>query len=130
MTGHARRGLHARLTAPHRTAPRLTRAVTYVVTHDANLMALRHYEPLAGMPDGYMACPVATGYGKHVMAEFDYTKTLKESFPFDQNQGTFIGGRLSATELHRGFAIFLLGVAAYVVCANRALLTGTADGRC
>jgi len=51
-----------------------------------NLMALRHHEALAGVYDGYTACPVVTGYGKLVMAEFDYTKTPKESFPFDQNQ--------------------------------------------
>jgi len=40
--------------------------------------------------------------------------------------GTFIGGRLSAAQLQRGFAIFLLGVAAFVMYANRALVTGAA----
>jgi len=40
--------------------------------------------------------------------------------------GTFIGGRLSPAQLKRGFAIFLLGVAAFVMYANRAVLTGAA----
>ncbi len=40
--------------------------------------------------------------------------------------GTFVGGRLSAKQLQRGFAIFLLGVAVFVVYANRAVLTGAA----
>jgi hypothetical protein len=31
---------------------------------------------------------------------------------------------LSAAQLQRGFAVFLLGVAAFVVYANRALLIG------
>lgn len=39
--------------------------------------------------------------------------------------GTFIGGRLSAAQLQRGFAVFLLGVAAFVVYANRSLLMGS-----
>ncbi len=34
--------------------------------------------------DGYTSCPVVTGYGKLILAEFDYEKNPKESFPFDQ----------------------------------------------
>lgn len=34
--------------------------------------------------DGYAACPIVTGYGKVVLAEFDYDKNIRESFPFDQ----------------------------------------------
>ena len=52
----------------------------------ANQMALRQHEALAGVYDGYTACPVVTGYGNLTMAEFDYSKTPKESFPFDQNE--------------------------------------------
>lgn len=36
--------------------------------------------------DGYTACPVVTGYGKLVMAEFDYDLTPRPSFPFDQTK--------------------------------------------
>ncbi len=36
--------------------------------------------------DGYTSCPLVTGYGKLVMAEFDYDKQPKESFPIDQSK--------------------------------------------
>jgi len=66
-----------------------------------NLLALRHHAPLAGVYDGYTACPVVTGYGKLVMAEFDYTKTPKESFSFDQNQERYSMFALKAHVLPR-----------------------------
>ena len=34
--------------------------------------------------DGYASCPLVTGYGKLVLAEFDYNLQPKETFPFDQ----------------------------------------------
>jgi sulfide:quinone oxidoreductase len=53
-----------------------------------NLLAHR-----AGLPqpppasyDGYSSCPLVTGYGKLVLAEFDYDGRPRESFPFDQSQ--------------------------------------------
>ncbi len=36
--------------------------------------------------DGYTACPVVTGYGKLVMAEFDYDLSPAPTFPFDQTK--------------------------------------------
>ncbi len=36
--------------------------------------------------DGYSSCPLVTGYGKLVMAEFDYDNNPKETFPFDQSK--------------------------------------------
>ncbi|HSR23101.1 MAG TPA: FAD/NAD(P)-binding oxidoreductase [Candidatus Eisenbacteria bacterium] len=36
--------------------------------------------------DGYTACPVVTGYGKLVLAEFDYEGRPRETFPFDQSK--------------------------------------------
>lgn len=36
--------------------------------------------------DGYTSCPLVTGYGKLVLAEFDYDKKPKETFPFDQSK--------------------------------------------
>lgn len=36
--------------------------------------------------DGYTACPLVTGYGRLVMAEFDYNNQPKETFPFDQSK--------------------------------------------
>ena len=36
--------------------------------------------------DGYTSCPLVTGYGKLVLAEFNYDKTPTETFPFDQSK--------------------------------------------
>ncbi|MEN2993157.1 MAG: FAD/NAD(P)-binding oxidoreductase [Bacteroidia bacterium] len=36
--------------------------------------------------NGYSACPIITGYGKLVLAEFDYNLTPQETFPFDQSK--------------------------------------------
>ena len=34
--------------------------------------------------DGYAACPLVTGYGKVILAEFDYDLRPQETFPFNQ----------------------------------------------
>lgn len=36
--------------------------------------------------DGYTSCPIVTDYGKLILAEFDYDKKLRETFPFDQSK--------------------------------------------
>lgn len=36
--------------------------------------------------DGYTSCPLVTGYGKLILAEFDYDLQPKETFPFDQSE--------------------------------------------
>jgi sulfide:quinone oxidoreductase len=36
--------------------------------------------------DGYSSCPVVTGYGSMMLAEFDYDQKPAESFPFDQSK--------------------------------------------
>ncbi len=51
-----------------------------------NLLALRSGKPLAGRYDGYTACPLVTGYGRLIMAEFDYDGKPQETFPFDQSK--------------------------------------------
>ncbi len=51
-----------------------------------NLLAAVDGRELPARYDGYAACPIVTGYGKLVMAEFDYTLTPRESFPFDQSK--------------------------------------------
>jgi sulfide:quinone oxidoreductase len=51
-----------------------------------NLAAAIRGKPLTASYDGYAACPLVTGYGKCVMAEFDYDLKPKESFPFDQSK--------------------------------------------
>lgn len=36
--------------------------------------------------DGYTSCPIVTGYGKLMLAEFDYDNQPRETFPFDQSK--------------------------------------------
>ncbi len=52
----------------------------------ANLRAAMHGKPLAASYDGYTSCPVVTRYGRVILAEFDYDKQPKETFPFDQSK--------------------------------------------
>lgn len=52
----------------------------------ANLLAARAKQPLAARYDGYSSCPLITGIGQVVLAEFDYDGKPCESFPFDQAQ--------------------------------------------
>ncbi len=51
-----------------------------------NLVSALRGEPLQGKYDGYTSCPIVTGYGKLVLAEFDYEGTPQETFPFDQSK--------------------------------------------
>ena len=51
-----------------------------------NLRAAMAGRPLAGSYGGYTSCPVVTGYGKMVLAEFDYDGQPAETFPFDQSK--------------------------------------------
>jgi sulfide:quinone oxidoreductase len=67
-----------------------------------HLMAeLRHTTPLNGTYNGYTSCPLVTGYGKLVLAEFDYDKEPDESFPFDQTQERYSMYALKAYGLPR-----------------------------
>lgn len=52
----------------------------------ANLMSAMNGQPLTAKYNGYTSCPLVTGYGKLVMAEFDYDKNPQETFPLDQSQ--------------------------------------------
>jgi sulfide:quinone oxidoreductase len=51
-----------------------------------NLLALKRGRPFPARYDGYTACPLVTGYGRLIMAEFDYDLTPQETFPFDQSR--------------------------------------------
>ena len=51
-----------------------------------NLVAFVQGQALQGHYDGYTSCPLVTGYGKVVLAEFDYDLKPKETFPFDQSK--------------------------------------------
>ncbi|MDJ0723826.1 MAG: FAD/NAD(P)-binding oxidoreductase [Prochloraceae cyanobacterium] len=43
-----------------------------------------------GNYQGYTCCPLVTGYGKTLMAEFDYTNTPTPSFPIDQTKEHYL----------------------------------------
>jgi len=49
----------------------------------ANLLAHLDGQPLAARYDGYACCPLITGYGKVIMAEFNYEGQPVPSFPLD-----------------------------------------------
>lgn len=51
-----------------------------------NLIAAIQGEPLTAQYAGYTSCPLVTGYGKLVLAEFDYDKKPQETFPIDQSR--------------------------------------------
>lgn len=51
-----------------------------------NLLAHRAGEKLTARYDGYASCPLVTGYGRLILAEFDYDGQPCETFPFDQAQ--------------------------------------------
>lgn len=52
----------------------------------ANLLSVMAGKSPVAQYNGYSSCPIVTGYGKLVMAEFDYTNTPTETFPFDQSK--------------------------------------------
>lgn len=51
-----------------------------------NLAAAMSGQPSTAKYNGYTSCPVVTGYGSLVLAEFDYDKQPAETFPFDQSK--------------------------------------------
>ena len=51
-----------------------------------NLFAARLGLPPSARYDGYTSCPLVTGYGRLILAEFGYTLEPQETFPFDQSK--------------------------------------------
>ncbi|XP_041355640.1 sulfide:quinone oxidoreductase, mitochondrial-like [Gigantopelta aegis] len=58
----------------------------FVLSH--SLAAQMAGQPIHPGPsyDGYTSCPLITGYGKCIMAEFDFDAQPLETFPFDQGK--------------------------------------------
>lgn len=52
----------------------------------SNLLAHKHSRVGTKKYDGYTSCPLVTGYGKLILAEFDYDNKPVETFPFDQSK--------------------------------------------
>ena len=50
------------------------------------LSQIRTGKPSEAKYTGYGSCPLITGYGKLVLAEFDYDNNPMETFPFDQSK--------------------------------------------
>ena len=51
-----------------------------------NILSAIDNKPLIAKYTGYTSCPLVTGYGKLVLAEFDYDNKPMETFPFDQSK--------------------------------------------
>jgi sulfide:quinone oxidoreductase len=51
-----------------------------------NLLSLMENQTMDNSYQGYTSCPLVTGYGKLVLAEFDYNNNPMETFPFDQSK--------------------------------------------
>lgn len=51
-----------------------------------NLFSLMEGQPMGGSYSGYGSCPIVVGYGRLILAEFDYENKPKETFPFDQSK--------------------------------------------
>ena len=56
----------------------------FALGDSSNLKSLIAGKPLTARYNGYTSCPLVTGYGKLVLAEFDYDKLPDETFPFNQ----------------------------------------------
>ena len=66
-----------------------------------NVLAFLNHKTPAKHYDGYTSCPLVTGYGSLILAEFDYDKQPMESFPFDQSQPRYSMYALNAYGLPR-----------------------------
>jgi sulfide:quinone oxidoreductase len=67
----------------------------------ANLMSSIRGQEMTASYDGYTSCPLVTGYGSLILAEFGYDKQPQESFPFDQSQERYSMYALKAYGLPR-----------------------------
>jgi sulfide:quinone oxidoreductase len=67
----------------------------------ANLQAFRAGKSLSASYDGYASCPLVTGYGRLMLAEFGYGGKIMETFPFDQNKERYTMWALKTQVLPR-----------------------------
>jgi sulfide:quinone oxidoreductase len=64
--------------AIRKQAPVLVKNLMRAMQHDTASQAASY--------DGYTSCPLVTGYGRLILAEFNYDLTPEETFPFDQSK--------------------------------------------
>ena len=67
----------------------------------ANVLAVLKHQSPDKHYDGYTSCPLVTGYGSLILAEFDYDKVPMESFPFNQAEPRYSMYALKAYGLPR-----------------------------
>ncbi|MEE9374221.1 MAG: FAD/NAD(P)-binding oxidoreductase [Saprospiraceae bacterium] len=67
----------------------------------ANILSFLSGLSLNSSYNGYTSCPLVTGYGSLIMAEFDYDKNPMESFPFNQAEERYSMYALKAYGLPR-----------------------------
>ena len=66
-----------------KTGAAITKQAPVVVQ---NILSGLKGERLKAAYDGYSSCPLIVGYGKLILAEFNYENIPKETFPFDQSK--------------------------------------------
>lgn len=54
-----------------------------------NLLHRMHAKPMVHKYDGYTSCPLVTGYGRLILAEFNYDLQPQETFPINQSRERF-----------------------------------------
>lgn len=74
----------------------------------ANILAAMAQKDSAARYDGYTSCPLVTGYGKLVLAEFDYDNKPQETFPIDQSKERWSMYQLKRQVLPRLYWNFIL----------------------
>ena len=74
----------------------------------ANMLAAMANKPLPADYNGYTSCPLVTGYGKLVLAEFDYDNKPQETFPIDQSKERWSMYQLKREVLPRLYWNFIL----------------------
>lgn len=75
--------------APNAKTGAAIRKQAPVVVHNLDEMMRHGVLENAKSYDGYSSCPIITGYGKLVLAEFDFENRLMPSFPFDTSKERF-----------------------------------------
>ena len=66
-----------------------------------NLLAVMAGKAMPHAYNGYTSCPLVTGYGSLILAEFNYDKEPEESFPFNQAEERYSMYALKAYGLPR-----------------------------
>jgi sulfide:quinone oxidoreductase len=72
-----------------KTGAAIRKQAPVVVANLLTLLEGRSLEDVAASYDGYASCPLVTGYGKLILAEFDYSGRPAPSFPFDTAKERF-----------------------------------------